>query len=329
MNAGPFVFAQARDAELFEVLRRVECAHPHCPRLGRSARPAEDPVRLAQTPGLGFTAREVDDFDDTHGTRPPQLRSFVLGLFGPQGPLPLHMTEYALDRQRNAKDTTLVAFGDIFHHRMLSLFYRAWADAQPTVEWDRPGEDRFRTYVGALIGMATPHLQARDALPDQAKRFFAGRLVPQARNSEGLQALIEQCFGVAVRVIECVAEWMRLPAQSHLRMGGDMAVLGHTAVIGSHVRGAQHRFRLRLGPLARSEFDRFLPGGEALRQLRALVRTYVGDEMAWDVQLVLRKAQVPTIRMGQTGRVGMNTWLGHYAGADDADPVVLAPMVSA
>ncbi len=118
--------------------------------------------------------------------QPPRLYGLFLGLFGPNAPLPLHLTEYAIDRRRNAKDGTLGAFADIFHHRMLSLFYRAWADSQPTVQFDRPDEDRFRLYIGALVGMATPHLDARDALPDQYKRFFAGRLVPQARNAEGL-----------------------------------------------------------------------------------------------------------------------------------------------
>jgi type VI secretion system protein ImpH len=312
-----------QDFEFFEAMRRLECAYPARPRLAHSTRPVEDPVRLAHTATLEFAPRSIDRYEPGTDERPPRLYGLFLGLFGPNGALPLHLTEYAMERQRNAKDPTLVAFADIFHHRMLSLFYRAWGDAQPTVQLDRPEQDRFRTYVGALIGMATPHLDDRDALPDQYKRFFAGRLVPQARNAEGLQHLLEHFFNVPVRVLEFVAEWMRLPADAHLRMGVAMAGIGRTAVLGAHVRGAQQRFRLRVGPLSQHEFNRFLPGSDTLKQLAAAVRTYVGDEKGWDVQLVLKKDEVPLTHLGQAGRIGLNTWLGRYAKSRDADEAVL------
>jgi type VI secretion system protein ImpH len=312
--------------EFFEAMRRLECAYPERPRLGHSTRPAEDPVRLAHAASLEFPARSIERFEPGTAGRPGRLYGLFLGLFGPHGPLPLHLTEHAVDRQRNAKDQTLVAFADIFHHRMLSLFYRAWADAQPAVQLDRPEQDRFRTWVGALIGIATPHLDGRDALPDQYKRFFAGRLVPQARNAEGLKGFLEHYFGVPVRVLEFVAGWMRLPRDAHLRMGTGMAAMGRDAVLGAHVRGAQQRFRLRVGPLTQSEFSRFLPGGDVLGQLVAAVKLYVGEEKGWDVQLVLKKEDVPLTHLGQAGRMGFNTWMGRYPKRTDADQVVLTPV---
>ncbi|MEL1265699.1 type VI secretion system baseplate subunit TssG [Pseudoxanthomonas putridarboris] len=314
-----------QDFEYFEALRRLECAFPQRPRLGRSARPAEDFVRLGHTATLAFAPRDIDRLVPGESGRPPRLQGLLLGLFGPNAPLPLHLTEYAIDRQRNAKDPTLAAFADVFHHRMLSLFYRAWADAQPTVQADRADEDRFRTYVGALIGLATPYLQDRDALPDRYKRHFAGRLVAQARNAEGLKSFLEHFFRIPVRVVEFVAAWMPLPAEAHLRLGGGMAGLGRTAVIGAHVRGAQQRFRLRLGPMGHAQYRRFLPGSDASRELAAAVRTYVGDEKAWEVQLVLKKDEVPLTHLGKAGRLGLSGWLGRYAGPADADALVFEP----
>lgn len=314
------------DFEFFEAMRRLECAYPEHPRLGHSTKPAEDPVRLAHAATLEFPARSIERFEPAADGSPGRLHGLFLGLFGPNGPLPLHLTEHAVDRQRNAKDPTLVAFADIFHHRMLSLFYRAWADAQPTVQFDRPEQDRFRTYVGALIGMATPQLEGRDALPDQYKRFFAGRLVAQARNAEGLKGFLEHYFGVAVQVIEFVVGWMQLPADAHLRMGGGMASMGRNAMLGAQVRGAQQRFRLRIGPLGLNEFNRFLPGGDALGELVAAVKLYVGAEKGWDVQLVLKKEDVPTTQLGQSGRMGFGTRMGRYAKPVDADEVVLTPV---
>jgi len=316
------------DFEFFEAIRRLECAFPEQPRLGESTKPSEDMVRLCHTPSLAFAPRTIDRFQPGGAGAPARMHGLFFGLFGPNAPLPLHLTEYAIDRQHNEKDSTFVAFADIFHHRITSLFYRAWADAQPTVQFDRPQEDRFRLYMGALVGLSTRGLEGRDAMPDQYKRFFAGRLLAQTRNAEGLRTLLEQFFRIPVRIVEFVAEWMRLPPTAHLRLGrsSEVAGLGLTAVMGEHVWGAQQRFRLRLGPLNRAQFNNFLPGGEALRQLVAAVKTYVGEEKAWDVQLVLNRDEVPAMRLGHAGRLGLTSWLGRRHDSDDADNVVLRPV---
>jgi type VI secretion system protein ImpH len=314
--------------EFFEAARRLECAFPERPRLGQSAKAADDFVRLCQTPSLSFAPKTVDRYQPAGDGKPARLHGLFFGLFGPNAPLPLHLTEYAMDREINAKDATFIAFANIFHHRMMSLFYRAWADSQPTVQLDRPTEDRFRLYMGAMVGLATPSLNDRDALPDQFKRFFAGRLLQQARNAEGLKGMLERFFRIPVGIAEFVAEWMRLPPTSHLRLGasGEVAALGLTAVTGEYVWGSQQRFRLRLGPLSRVEFNNFLPGGVALSQLVAAVKTYVGEEKAWDVQLVLKSADVPGTRLGQNGRMGLTTWMGQPQQDRDADDVVLKPV---
>ncbi len=304
--------ARPEALDLFEALRRIECAYPERPRLGESIRPAEDPVRLGQTPSLAFAPRDIDGADPGIDGQPPRLRNLVFGLFGANGPLPLHLTEYVLGRVHHARDTTLVGFADLFHHRFISLFYRAWADAQPTVQHDRPRDDRFSTYASALVGMATPGLADRDALPDHVKRYFAGRLVAQARNAEGLQHLLRCFFNVPIRVIEFVGDWMALPVTAYLRMGcsPEVASLGRTAVMGQAVWGAQQRFRLRIGPLSLARFNDFLPGTRALRELVAAVKTYVGEDKAWDVQLVLRQEEIPPMQLGRSGRMGLSTWMG-------------------
>ena len=314
--------------DFFEAARRLECAHPDRPLLGRSAKPSDDFVRFCQTPSLAFAPRAIDKYQPGSAGKPARLHGLFFGLFGPHAPLPLHLTEYALDRQINARDYTFTAFADIFHHRMTSLLYRSWADAQPTVQLDRPDEDRFRLYMGALVGLATPDLDARDALPDQFKRFFAGRLLQQSRNAEGLRGMLERFFRIPVAIVEFVAEWMRLPPTAHLRLGAsaDVAALGLTAVAGEYVWGSQQRFRLRLGPLTREQFNNFLPGGTALSELVAAVKTYIGEEKAWDLQLVLKSSDVPATQLGRNVRMGLTTWMGQRQNPADADEVTLKPV---
>src|SRR5690606_17599685 len=239
--------------ELFAALRLLERVHRDRPRLGRSAKPSEDAVRLRQPPFLSFAPGDIAAYAPASSEHAATLDTYVLGLFGPNGPLPLHLTEYAIERVQNGRDATLRAFADLFHHRLLALFYRAWADAQPVVQGDRPDEDRFRFHVGALIGMGP---DTGDAVVSTGARYHAGRMLSHARNAEGLRAVLQHAFDVPVQVREFIGEWMPLPDEAWMRLGATPAVssLGTTAVLGGHVRGAQHRFRLQLGPLDGASF---------------------------------------------------------------------------
>jgi len=312
----------------YQALRRIECIYHDKPRLGASLRPVDDAVRLAQEPSLAFAPSTLASFKPGHAGNASQLAVYFFGLFGPNGPLPLHLTEYARDRLRNSDDPTLSAFLDMFHHRMLSLFYRSWANAQPTVNFDRPDQDRFRTYVGALFGLGMPSLRDRDEIPDLTKLHFAGRFASQTRNAEGLVAMIKRFFNLPAAIEQFVGEWLKLPDNSLCRLGisPKTATLGVNIAIGSHVWQCQQKFRIILGPLNFDEYERLLPGRESGKRLRALVRNYVGDSMNWDVNLVLKKEKVPTMRLGKDSLLGWNTWLGKRIDDEDVHDLILEPM---
>lgn len=314
-----------QDFELFEALRRIECAFPQHPRMGQAARPQDEPLRLAQRASLEFAPRSVDRLDDADPGRAPKLRTFPMGLFGPQGPLPLHLTEHAIERETMDQDPTLAAFADLFHHRMIGLWYRSWGDARPSVHADRPDQDGFGVHLDALVGVGQPMLRERDALPPNARRHFAGRFAAQARNAEGLHAVICALFDVPLIVETFFADWLELPRSGYLRMGQQAARLGQEATIGARFRNAQHRFRLRVGPLDMARYREFLPGGRALRELTAAVRQYCGDEYCWDLQLVLDRDQVPNPRLGTAQRIGQSMWIGDYRRPEHADELVLQP----
>lgn len=319
--------------DLFAALRQLECLHPDKPRLGQAARPADEALRLGQTPSLAFASSAVAEFAAGDGTAPSRLSTYSFGLFGPNGPLPLHLTEYAHARDLNYDDPTFRRFADVFHHRLLSLFYRAWADAQPVVSLDRPGPRRFDVYIGSLLGIGAPELRGGDAVPDDAKLSLAGRLALATRPAEGLAGVLEEFFGMPFDVREFVGEWLPLSPKHRLALGADeaTATLGRSSVIGAAVWSCQHAFRLVCGPLDYGDFVRLLPGEPSLAKLRDLVRHYVGDELKWTVNLVLRRDAVPECRLGVAGRLGWTTWLGERRpDADaDADEVVIDPFFAA
>lgn len=309
----------------FQALRRLECRYRELPRLGKATRLSDDPVRLIQEPSMAFAPATLAAFDPGDENHPPRLAEYFLGLFGPQGPLPLHLTEYAYERKRAYGDRTFSRFADLFHHRMLSLFYRAWADTQPTISFDRPETDRFNVYIGASFGLGTPSLWNRDAAPDLAKFHYAGRLACQTRNAEGLQALLGDFFHLPVVIETFVGHWLLLAKSSQCRLGETPAtgLLGMTAVIGERVWDCQYKFRIVIGPMGLAEFQRFLPGSARLRRLIAWVRNYIGDELLWDVNLILKKEEVPPLKLGEGSQLGWTTWLTSQPLAHDADDLKL------
>jgi type VI secretion system protein ImpH len=296
--------------DFYQVMRRLECAHPHLPRWGTALRPRDEPIRLGQDPELTFAPAPLASFTPSGSAGRARLAIRLFGLLGPNGPLPLHLTEYARERQLHAGDRTFARFLDMLSHRFIALFYRAWAQSQPTVTADRPGEDRFRAYVGAFIGIAPPAFRDRDSVPDAAKLAAAGALAPQVRNADGLRSLLAEYFRVPVRVREFIGHWLALARSDQTALARTHHRLGQGAVLGSKFHDRQCGFRIELGPLSRPLYESFLPTGDLLRPLIDWVRNYVGFEYAWDLRLALTSDDVPVVMLGEAGRLGWTSWLG-------------------
>lgn len=312
--------------DLFALLRRIDALHAAQPRLGHARRPQHEPVRIGQEPSSAFAPSTIARLRRERTDSPPKVGIYSFGLFGPNGPLPLALTEYAHERVIHHGDRTLVEFADMFHHRLCLLFYRAWADAESTVSLDRPQDDAFTRYVASLIGYGPQAMRQRDSIPDHARWAHAGHLVRQTRNAEGLGAILQNFFGVKVQVEEFVGRWLPLPADQRTRLGAfSGAQLGVDAVAGQAVWDRQHRFRLRLGPMDRSTYESLLPPGSGQPQLLDWVRTYVGIELAWDVRLVLRAADVPHTALDGGTRLGWSTWVGQGETPRDRGDLLLEP----
>ncbi|QSI78989.1 type VI secretion system baseplate subunit TssG [Niveibacterium microcysteis] len=309
--------------DFFQALRRLECLYPERPRWGAALKPAEEPIRLGQEPAMSFAPASLSALVRPSNAPTPRLEVRFFGLFGPNGPLPLHLTEYARGRLMNAGDPTFARFADIFHHRLLTLFYRAWAQAQPTVSLDRPDEDRFGYQVGALFGVGLPSLRNRDAMPDFAKLHHAGLLSRQVRNAEGLAKLVSGTFRIHAEVEQFVGHWMTMETRDRTRLGGNTARLGRNALAGQRIWDRQHKFRLHLGPLSFAEYAALLPDTVGISKLAACVRNYTGHEYDWDARLTLKRGEIPKLALGRLGRLGLSGWLGCQHRTKDATDLVL------
>lgn len=304
---------EARPAgfDLFQALRRIEALHADRPRLGDAMRPGDEPVRFAEEASLTFAPASIASLE--RAATPPRVVQRIFGFLGPNGALPIHLTEYARERQMHHGDRTFAAFLGMLVNRFGLFFYRAWARANPVVDLDRPESAPVVRHVGALVGLAEESTRGRDALGDFAPLHFVGRLARSARDADGLEAWIRLHFGVPVRVEQFCGHWMPLAREerSRLKRDGEHG-LGRGAVLGGSVWDVQHKFRIVIGPLGWDRFTTLLPGGGPLDQLQAMVRHYVGFEFAWDLRLILKQEDVPAWSLGRrpgVGLLGRTAWL--------------------
>lgn len=303
--------------DFYQLLRRLERLQDDRPRFGEAMRPSDESIRLSQEPALSFAPANVSAMDyNPDGLARIAVR--FLGLFGPQGALPTHLTELARERKHSFSDPTLARFADVFHHRLLLLFYRAWRQAQPTASRDQPERDRFEFYLGALFGQAGGAWKDRDAIASPVKRQFTAHLARSAKNADGLTDLLSAYFQVPVTVRCFDAGWLEIPQDGRTRLGKGLSrQLGVSTVIGKRVADCQHRIRILLGPMSLSRYESLLPGTSSWHRLNDWVANYAGHEFHWRVQLVLRRDEVPSVRLGQQARLGLTSWLGNAR--NDAD----------
>lgn len=309
---------------IFQAFRVLDAAYPDSPRIGKSRRPREDKVRFGQEAELSFPPSSIAEFRPPKDGRPGRLTNRVFGLFGPNGPLPLHLTEYARARLRHFHDPTFIEFANILVHRMTALFYRAWLSGQPAPSFDRGDNDSFERKVASISGhIGTAH-RDRDSFPDLGKRHFVGLLSQGPKNAHGLISILSAFFGARVLVQQFIGSWLDLEESDRWSLGRP-AGLGQTTSLGTRVWSRGAKFRLRIGPLTLEEYNRLLPGGDSLDRLRSIVRSYVGDALDWDINLILLRNEVPQAILGDTVRLGHTGWIGSRKADKDADDLYHDP----
>lgn len=319
----------------FQTVRMLSRLHATRAPVGGWADPSTEVVRFAASTSLGFPASEIqaltlpDDSRNGSGA-PARMTVNFLGLTGPQGVLPHLYTEQAAALARG-RDTALRDFLDLFNHRVLSLFYRAWKSQQPAVLQEEGGDDRLHDHLLDLAGLGTDGMHGRLPVPDSALAFYAGVLSLRARPADGLARLVGDYFDVPATVEQFVGEWRHVDARGQCTLDGDddAGRLGF-GVLGNAAWDAQARVRLRLGPLSRAQYDAFLPGGDAHAALCALVRLYAAEEVGVDAQLVLARGDVPPCVLGPPARdgpappkLGRGTWLASRPLGRDPDETAL------
>ena len=293
--------------DLLAVLRRLERENPQKPRIGNARNLADEFVTLGQNPYFEFPDSNIE----AASVEPAglvRLKTRFLGMFGPQGALPLTTTQEAYDWLRE-RDDAFPRFVDVFQRRFLALFFRSWSDAHPVAQNDRPEEDRFRVYIGSMIGIGTPAFRDANSISDFAKLQFAGLLAARVKSASRMRSFLSSLLQARVEVDEFVGTWLPFDPAERTRLGSANSRLGEDCVAGASMFSVSDKFRVRVFVRDIEHFKRFLPGSPLAEEIADAIFLYVGAEYDWDMELAIPAGEITPVLLGKDVQLGWTSWM--------------------
>ncbi|MEN3109838.1 type VI secretion system baseplate subunit TssG [Uliginosibacterium paludis] len=291
-------------------------------------------IRFGNSLNIGFAPSEIESlaFDyegepvaeaawpqqavlpDAAGITAAYLTPSFIGLTGNNGTLPRSYTESLIEQESIRRDKASRAFLDIFSNRAIALFYRAWEKHRLYFQYERDRRERFLPMLLSLIGAGNNGMQERVCEPQrrvlaETLAYYAGALRQSARPAHLIERIVADYFQIPVRLQQFVGRWHELPPSQQSTLGLANASLGVDTVCGSRMWQCQTGIALEIGPLAREDFERFLPGGEASEAITALLATLTGVTLDCTVRPILRRQDVRPAQLGSAARLGHNSWM--------------------
>lgn len=299
------------EANLYRFCQLLERAVPGSAPLGSSASPADDPVRFKPHRGLAFAASELHslEYPPGHPARPATVRTWLLGLYGVDSPLP---SDYVEDIAQGVEGhEALEAFLDIFNHRIFTQFYRIWRKYSYPASFEAGGRDATSRCLLGLVGLGIPGTASHIATP--VSRFLAllGVMRLPTRNAEGVGALVDLLApgtGVAVQAHQPLP--MRLVPAPSLSQAHPV-ILGDGIPIGGEGLDVNSQILVQLFTDDRAQARGWLPGQPLHSDLLVLLRVYLGWRCSARLQLHLPLRCLPLPIIGAPGLLlGMTAVLG-------------------
>jgi type VI secretion system protein ImpH len=319
---------QPQRFDFFQAVRLLERFRPERKPVGQFTHPETEVARFRAHPSLAFPASQIQEAEWPDDSQVQMMVNFM-GLIGPEGVLPNPYTSLIIERER-AGDKSLRDFLDIFNHRIISLFYRAWRKYRLDVACERGERDRISRDLLSLLGLGTDAMRDRQMISDDSLIYYSGLLAQRPRSAQALRQILSDYFDVPVAIEQFAGAWYRLDPETQFRMSEEnteSGELGFGAVVGDEMWNQQSRVRIVLGPLSLERYADFLPDGQSFEPLRSWVRFFSSDEWDFELKLILDREQVPACTLGASGlsgpQLGWVSWMKSAPfGRDPGDTVL-------
>lgn len=319
---------EATGFQFFQAVRLLERLRPDKGKVGEFTDPAEEVAHFKVRPSLAFPAAEVHSIDlPTDPEERTEMVANFMGLVGPLGVMPLEYTQLVA-AEASSGNKALADFLNIFEHRMISLFYRAWKKNRFTVNYEeQAGSDALTQHLFDFVGLGLDSFRGHLPFDDRTLLYYANLLQSQ-RGAVALEHVVQDYFGVDATVEQFVGQWHTLRDDDLCEVSEEPSpsnALGSGALVGDEVWDLHARVRIRIGPLDRESYENFLPGNPGHLELQALTRFFGQGQYAFEAQLVLKHDRVPPLVLGGEDRshLGWSTWVRSAPFEHDADETVL------
>lgn len=339
----PRLLRNPQRVEFFQAVRMLELWYARAGERGRAV--VAEKLRFTNSLSLAFPASEIEALQvkgapagskavpDAQAVAQVRLTPAFIGLTGRQGALPYYYTERIAQQEQQSREGGARAFLDIFSNRSTALFYAAWKKYRLALQAELDRSERFLPLVLALSGLGFRALRGRHEagegqVYDEALAHYAAALRQRPVSAALMQQVLSHYFALPIRLEQFVGRWCAVPAEQRSLLGQRNARLGASALAGSRVWQRDLRVRLWVGPLARREFDAFLPGGERAQALKKLLSLFTGVTLEYEVRLLLLPEAVRGARLGGTAsaapRLGWDSFVAtRPAAAPRADVAYL------
>ncbi len=282
-SPGDFDFYQA----VYQIERQLSAEHKQWHGVGRDAFPAAELVRFKAEQHLGFAGQPINKATSRHNEKDQlalELYVSFFGLTGPSGVLPQHYTEMLLQRLKQ-RDGAMRDFFDIFNHRLISLYYRAWE------------KYRFACQYEISDGLSDPFsklLRQLSGCDDALGLYYAGAFSQRNRSGQFLQQILSDLLGSPTRIVSLAGRWLALGPSEQSRLSsrtmpeGQNGALGQTTMLGQRVWDVSSALVIEVDA-APGKLQSLLPGASSYQVVQQIVSRYLDPHL--QVRLVIKGKQ--------------------------------------
>lgn len=295
--------------------------------VGRDGFPAQELVRFKAVQHLGFPGQPVSKVvprqDKTvqdataiagNAAQPVDMHVSFIGLTGPSGVMPQHYSEMVLQRLKQ-RDKTMRDFFDLFNHRLVSLYYRAWEKYRFACQYEMhaDNQDSFTQVLSRLSGTS-----------QTLGLYYAGAFSAQQRSAQQLKQLLSDLLQTRVEIVPLHGRWLSLHAgeQSALAQRtapqGQHAELGQSAMLGSRVWDVSSAIELQL-TVKPGKAEQLLPGSYQYSLLQTVLADFLPAALQVRLTLLGQQQDFPTAtlsanqtRLGQSGNLAVRSNQQHH-----------------
>jgi type VI secretion system protein ImpH len=272
-------------------------------------------IRCVPDISLAFPASDIKKISEKNGAL--ELALTFMGLVGVSSPLPIYFSEYVARHEENGRP--LIDFLNMFNHRCYILFYRSWKKYRACRALSAGISDPFVRRIALLAGISPAELSQ----PSKAKLLaYSGIFAGKSRSKSAMTTMLSDFFdGLPVAISEYMPRWV--PMTNLPKMGVD-SQLGVNSMLGTLKWDIGGKFRVKVGPLGRDEFEKFLPGTDNIQKMKELVGGFLFDPLAFDIEVQLQSSDlVPVILGSDNTRLGETSSLGVSRDRSDVQSVVI------